>query len=208
MYVAAGQAPPATPEKVLLRVFVHFHGQRVILLLHGYDKGADDSPRHQQREIAVARKRLGAWKRAEAARSRRRRRIGVDTYVFSHILYLSGEGRLEMPKTFAECTAERDATLTAEGATAVRVFEAAYAFGAALAGARRARHLTQTELASSLRITQADISCIEHGQLTPTTPTLLKLIEAMHGQLAVIVPTGDSGGELSDRGQLVALSLV
>lgn len=73
MYVSAGQVPPATPEKILLRVFVHFHGQRVILLLHGYGKGADDSPRRQQREIAVARKRLGAWKRAEAARSRRRR---------------------------------------------------------------------------------------------------------------------------------------
>ena len=67
MYAAAGQPPPATPEKVLLRLFVHFHGQRVILLLHGYDKGADDSPRRQQREIAEARKRLCAWKRAESA---------------------------------------------------------------------------------------------------------------------------------------------
>lgn len=26
-------------EKVLLRVFVHFHGDKVILLLGGYDKG-------------------------------------------------------------------------------------------------------------------------------------------------------------------------
>ena len=72
MYAAAGQPPPATPEKVLLRLFVHFHGQRVILLLHGYDKGEDDSPRRQQREIAEARKRLGAWKRVESARSRRK----------------------------------------------------------------------------------------------------------------------------------------
>lgn len=114
----------------------------------------------------------------------------------------------EMPKTFAEYTSERDAALTAEGATAVRVFDAAYAVGAALAGARRARHLTQTELARQSGVTQADISRIERGQLTPTTPTLLRLIEAMHGQLAVIVPTGDSGGEVSARRQLVALSLV
>lgn len=28
------------PEKVLLRVFVHFCGQKVVLLLGGYDKGA------------------------------------------------------------------------------------------------------------------------------------------------------------------------
>lgn len=59
MDAAAGLVPEATPERILLRVFVHFHGQRVILLLHGYDKGADDSPRRQQREIAQARKRLG-----------------------------------------------------------------------------------------------------------------------------------------------------
>jgi len=113
-----------------------------------------------------------------------------------------------MPKTFAQYTAERDATLTAEGATAVRVFDAAYAVGAALAGARRARHLTQTELARQSGVTQADISRIERGQLTPTTPTLLRLIEAMHGQLAVIVPTSDSRGEPSDGEQLVSLSLV
>lgn len=28
-------------EKVLLRVFVHFHGARIVLLLVGYDKGVD-----------------------------------------------------------------------------------------------------------------------------------------------------------------------
>jgi hypothetical protein len=38
MNVSAGQVPPATPEKILLRVFVHSYGQQVILLLHGYDK--------------------------------------------------------------------------------------------------------------------------------------------------------------------------
>lgn len=90
----------------------------------------------------------------------------------------------------------------------MRVFDAAYAVGAALAGARRARHLTQTELARQSGVTQADISRIERGQLTPTTPTMLKLIEAMHGQLAVIIPALDAGGELSQREPLVALSLV
>jgi hypothetical protein len=74
MYGAADQAPPASPEKILLRLFVHFHGGRVVLLLHGYDKSADDSPRRQQREIAEARKRLGAWQRAEAAREKAQRR--------------------------------------------------------------------------------------------------------------------------------------
>ena len=73
MYGAGDQAPPASPEKILLRLFVHFHGARVVLLLHGYDKSADDSPRRQQREIAEARKRLGAWRRAEATRQRAQR---------------------------------------------------------------------------------------------------------------------------------------
>ncbi|MDX6706495.1 MAG: hypothetical protein QOF69_1383 [Solirubrobacteraceae bacterium] len=45
-------------ERILLRVFCHAHGDRLILLLGGYDKGADPSKRRQQREIAEARRRL------------------------------------------------------------------------------------------------------------------------------------------------------
>jgi hypothetical protein len=47
-----GEAPEVDgqPEKVLLRVFVHFHGQKVVLLLGGYDKGADPKERRQQRD--------------------------------------------------------------------------------------------------------------------------------------------------------------
>ncbi len=70
MYAAAGEPPPRTPEKILLRLFVHFYGTRVVLLLHGYDKGADDSQRRQQKEIREARKRLAAWVRLEAARQK------------------------------------------------------------------------------------------------------------------------------------------
>ena len=62
---------------ILLRVFVHFHGDRVILLLSGYDKGDDPSERRQQREIADARRHLTAWRQQEARRvaeQRKRRR--------------------------------------------------------------------------------------------------------------------------------------
>jgi hypothetical protein len=45
-------------ERILLRVFCHAHGDRLILLLGGYDKGADPSKHRQQREIAEARRRL------------------------------------------------------------------------------------------------------------------------------------------------------
>ncbi|MGC3999730.1 MAG: hypothetical protein QM767_20695 [Anaeromyxobacter sp.] len=41
-------------------------GNKVVLLLAGYDKGADTSPRRQDEEIAVARQRLAAWRRGRA----------------------------------------------------------------------------------------------------------------------------------------------
>jgi hypothetical protein len=60
----AGQAAlPRRRERVLLRVFVHFHGSRVVLLLDGYDKGMDPSDKRQQREIGRARKCLADWRR-------------------------------------------------------------------------------------------------------------------------------------------------
>ncbi|TAK69510.1 MAG: hypothetical protein EPO13_06445 [Actinomycetota bacterium] len=62
-----------TQKKILLRLFVHFYGDRAILLLHGYDKGGDDSQRQQNREIREARKRLTAWRAAEANRAKRQK---------------------------------------------------------------------------------------------------------------------------------------
>ena len=44
MYADAGHVPPEDTETILLRVFVAFHGNRVVLLLDGYDKAADPSP--------------------------------------------------------------------------------------------------------------------------------------------------------------------
>ena len=55
--------PEAGGERILLRVFCHAHGDRLILLLGGYDKGADPSPRRQQREIETARSRLADFRR-------------------------------------------------------------------------------------------------------------------------------------------------
>lgn len=46
--------PARTPGKILLRLFVVFHGQKVILLLHGYDKSRNDKPRYQQQQIKIA----------------------------------------------------------------------------------------------------------------------------------------------------------
>lgn len=53
-------------EDVLLRVFCGTHGPKIVLLLHGYDKGKDPSPRRQQREIAEAVRRLAIVKARDA----------------------------------------------------------------------------------------------------------------------------------------------
>jgi len=48
----------SAPDAALFRVFCHAHGDRLILLLGAYDKARDPNSRRQQREIAVARRRL------------------------------------------------------------------------------------------------------------------------------------------------------
>lgn len=53
-------------EKILLRVFCHAYGNKVVLLLGGYDKGADPSPGRQRDEIALSRRRLVDWQRRRA----------------------------------------------------------------------------------------------------------------------------------------------
>jgi hypothetical protein len=56
----------ARPEKVeariLLRVFFHPHGNKLVLLLSGYDKGEHSSKPYQNAEIEKARSMLKHWK--------------------------------------------------------------------------------------------------------------------------------------------------
>jgi putative component of toxin-antitoxin plasmid stabilization module len=53
-------------DEILLRVFVHFYGDKAILLLGGYDKGKNNSAKRQDAEIAKARKFLTQWKVQQA----------------------------------------------------------------------------------------------------------------------------------------------
>lgn len=61
-------------EGVLLRVFCHFHGNKIVLLLSGYDKGRDPSEKRQQKEIARTRTCLTAWQEAKKREVARRRK--------------------------------------------------------------------------------------------------------------------------------------
>jgi hypothetical protein len=78
IYRKAGRDVPASlkdgADKVLLRVFFHVYGDRVVLLLSGYDKLADTKGRRQDKEIKSARRHLRSFqleaKRADKARRR------------------------------------------------------------------------------------------------------------------------------------------
>ncbi len=50
---------------VLVRVFCAFSGNKVIILLGGYDKRKDTRAKRQQCEIAAATAALSAWKLAQ-----------------------------------------------------------------------------------------------------------------------------------------------
>jgi putative component of toxin-antitoxin plasmid stabilization module len=70
----------ARPErdggKILLRLFFHPHGNKVLLLLCGYDKGERPSKRHQQEQIDEARRLLNRWREREKAQTGTARRPG------------------------------------------------------------------------------------------------------------------------------------
>lgn len=75
--IIRGEGKGKRGNSVLLRIFCHAHGDRLILLLGGYDKGASPSAKKQQREIAKARKRLRTFKlRAKRKKAAKRRRQG------------------------------------------------------------------------------------------------------------------------------------
>ncbi len=48
--------------EVLLRVFCHAYGKKVVLLLASYDKGREPSTKRQNAEIKRAKQRLARWK--------------------------------------------------------------------------------------------------------------------------------------------------
>lgn len=59
----AGEPNIARREKILLRIFCHAYGNRVVLLLGAYDKAKRDKGPYQQKQIAIAKKRVADFKR-------------------------------------------------------------------------------------------------------------------------------------------------
>lgn len=66
-HASAAPRPARSGDRIQLRVFCHAHGDRIVLLLGGYDKGADPSRRKQRLEIARARARLDDFLRRRSS---------------------------------------------------------------------------------------------------------------------------------------------
>ena len=66
MYKAVNKGLEGGAEAILLRIFVAFEGEKLIVLLGAYDKGKNDKEGFQQAQIEIARKRLRDWKRRRA----------------------------------------------------------------------------------------------------------------------------------------------
>jgi len=76
-------ARPASPQRakegsseILLRVFCHAHGKKVVLLLAGYDKGKEPSSKRQNTEIKRAKQRPTRWKAEQDRLAKQARPIG------------------------------------------------------------------------------------------------------------------------------------
>lgn len=63
-------------EPILLRVYCHAYGDKIVLLLAGYDKQADASKKRENQEIKLARKRLTEFKQQRRLKRLRRSRTG------------------------------------------------------------------------------------------------------------------------------------
>jgi hypothetical protein len=66
MYKVVNKGLAGGAEAVLLRIFVAFEGEKVIVLLGAYDKSKNDKQGFQQAQIEIARKRLREWKRRQS----------------------------------------------------------------------------------------------------------------------------------------------
>lgn len=90
-----------------------------------------------------------------------------------------------MAKSFDEIMAPYRANRSLESKEANEVFSAVYTISGSIIAARKARKLTQVQLARLSGVQQGDISRIENGNLLPTTATLSKLLLALGASMRI-----------------------
>lgn len=90
-----------------------------------------------------------------------------------------------MARKYEDYAKVRRSQLSPQEQSDLRAFSSVYEFGQILAEARRARAVTQQELSDLSGVTQADISRIERGLLAPTSNTIMRLVNALDGELRI-----------------------
>jgi DNA-binding XRE family transcriptional regulator len=179
---SVGEAARLEPrsERILLRVFCHAHGDRIVLLLGGVRqrrRSECQAPAARDRRSPQAPQSLPRPQMTSVAR----------IWVRGH-----NDPRSTMP-TFDDFIAELEAEARAEGPEAVAELEAFrlhFSLARQLGQQRRAQHLTQKQLADRSGIDQAEISRIERGQSNPTTATLGALTRALGLDVRLVASTG------------------
>jgi DNA-binding XRE family transcriptional regulator len=174
--------------KILLRVFCHAHGNRLILLVGGYDKGSTvllggRTPR--SRLLAHDCETGGGF----------RHHVGLTHDVARHILSSGGwsNGSIDMSLKFSDFMEDLEAEARREGPKAVaemRAFEAHFRLASELILLRKRRKLTQRQLSTKSGVQQAEISRIEGGRANPTVSTLSALASALGGELGIRISAG------------------
>jgi DNA-binding XRE family transcriptional regulator len=94
-----------------------------------------------------------------------------------------------MATKFEDFVREVEDEARAEGPHAVaelEAFRAHFAVAQEVRELRKARHLTQKQLASASGIDQGEISRIERGQSNPTTATLAALLAPLGARVGVV----------------------
>ncbi|MGH2762391.1 MAG: helix-turn-helix domain-containing protein [Thermoleophilaceae bacterium] len=94
-----------------------------------------------------------------------------------------------MATKFEDFVREVEEEAHAEGPQAVAelaAFRAHFAMAQEVRELRKARHLTQKQLAEASGINQAEISRIERGQGNPTTAKLAAVLAPLGGRLGVV----------------------
>lgn len=164
--------------------FCHAYGDKVVLLLNGYDKGEDPSGRRQQREIRLARKRLEEFRQPGAAAAGPEE-MTLLTEV-CHKAHTQKCRRRHMARTLNDYL-ERSGRANSAGVRDARsVFDQAYSLARQIVELREKHGLTQVQLSEATGIPQAQISKIERGVISPTSATLAKIAEALGSDLRLV----------------------
>lgn len=104
-----------------------------------------------------------------------------------------------MNKKYQEYAERRRGQLDQNSRVALSVFSAAYELAGTLLAARQQCSMTQRELSEISGVAQADISRFERGVITPTVPTLLRLVSALGGTVSIVFDEGDADHRTSPR---------